>query len=796
MSWIGSVVLLTVLALPTVTHAQAPPAGDTVSVGVLENWPPYYSLDASGAPTGFAVETFEVLASRAGLVPRYSVYLSFPDALAALTAGEVDMVPNLGVLETRDVAYTAPLGAFSVGFFTRASTPGSPGPGDLSGTIGVVEANVGSELLQEVAPERIIVFGSLREALFRLIAGETEGLVYPTPVVWALARQANVEDRIKETRSELAEVRRALGVTPARPDLVDRLNDVISPFIVSEEYAQLQEEWLAPPPPYWTVRRVVGLALATVALALLVLGAWRAAERSRMNRALRHRERELRDLFESIRDAIVVTDADRRIVDMNPAALELFGYGLEEIRDESTSRLYAREEDFASVGHELRRHAEEDGFLITVAYRARDGRTFSGETTAYYRRDENGVPAGFIGLIRDVTDRVEKERRATELQGQLARAQKLESVGRLAGGVAHDFNNMLTVIHGNIDLALQSLDADHPVHPELLEVRDAADRSSRLTQQLLGFARRQNVQPRVLDPNHAVESMTTMLRRMVTEDIEMVWEPCDEPWSIRIDPSQMDQILVNLVVNARDAITGGGRIVIATGKVALEPGPGARYPDARHGDYSMIAIQDDGRGIPEEILENVFEPFFTTKPDGLGTGLGLATTYGIVQQNGGFIDIESREDRGTTVRVFLPRHTGASDGEVAPAHEPGPRGAGERILLVEDDSAVLGVTARILERLGYQAVGVQSPEEALERVRADSSPFDLVVTDMVMPGMNGRELASRIRAILPDVPILFVSGYSHDVIGQPADAGIGVNLLQKPFTPLELDRKVRESLSR
>ena len=794
MTSLHHIVLMLLLCLPAAGRSQGAEGRETVNVAVLEDWPPYYVLSASGEPDGFAVQTFEAIAARAQLTPTYRVYRTFPEMLAALAAGEVDVIPNVGIVDGREALYTTTVDTFSIGFFTRSSTPGTPGPDEVSGSIGVVSSNIG-ELLAEanLDESQIVVFGSVREALFRLIAGETDGLVYPSPVVWSLAREARLEDRIKETRSGLAEVRRAIGVAADRGDLVPRLNAAIEPFIVSEEYARLQEAWISPPPAYWTVQRVVVACLAALALILIVLVAWRVVERTRMTRELLHREKELQDLFDSIRDAIVVADSDRRIVDMNPAAVALFGYELEELRGKQTELLYARGEDFTDVGDKLAGGGDQSGFVAMMHGRTRDGRVFVGEISAYCQSDEEGRPVRFIGLIRDVTRRLEEERKAEQLQQQLAQAQKMESMGQLAGGIAHDFNNMLTVIQGYLALVLGKLEQDHPLREYLLEVREAANRSTELTRQILGFARRQTRNPEVIDLNGAMSKMLPILRRLVTEEVKLLWTPCSEPLSLRIDPSQVDQILANLVVNARDAIKGSGTIAIETAEVSVDTDFVSEHPDARPGEYAMISVRDDGCGIPEQVRPHVFEPFVTTKPTGEGTGLGLATVHGIVQQNGGFIEIDSEEGAGTTFRVFLPRHSGEAESraDTKPSYA---RDGNELVLLVEDDPAVLRVTARMLEGLGYRTVPVGSSEEALDLVADDGHKFQLLITDIIMPEMNGRELASRIRERIPQLPVLFVSGYSHDVVGELEGDKPEFRILQKPFTPEELNDEIRAIL--
>lgn len=394
------------------------------------------------------------------------------------------------------------------------------------------------------------------------------------------------------------------------------------------------------------------------------------------------------------------------------------------------------------------------------------------------------------GIEVDITDRRRAEEEREKLQHQLAQAQKMESVGRLAGGVAHDFNNMLGVILGFTEMALESVPPGEPLHAGLLEIRKAADRSADLTRQLLAFARKQTVAPKVIELNPTIEGMLNMLERIIGEHIRLEWRPGAETGPVRIDPTQIDQILVNLCVNARDAIGNGGRVVIETGAVRLDEAACAEHPGALPGDYVRLDVRDDGCGMDPETLAHIFEPFFSTKGPGEGTGLGLATVYGIVKQNRGFIRVTSEPARGTTFTVLLPRHdtaaaAAASGGDAAPSVGQ------ETILLVEDDPALLGMTSLMLQRLGYTLLPADSPGEALRRIREHDGTIDLLLTDVILPGMNGRDLAEQVRAERPGLRCLFMSGYTADVIASHGVLMPGVHFIQKPFTLVELGDKIR-----
>ena len=399
------------------------------------------------------------------------------------------------------------------------------------------------------------------------------------------------------------------------------------------------------------------------------------------------------------------------------------------------------------------------------------------------------------GFISDITERRQAEQERGRLQVQLAQAQKMESVGRLAGGVAHDFNNMLGVIIGHVGMLLQRDDLDGQLRADLQDIEDAGRRSADLTRQLLAFARRQTVAPVHMDLNDTIGRLVTMLARLIGEDVRLVWQPDPAALPVRIDPSQVDQILTNLCVNARDAIDGVGRIVISTADVTFNQGACAGQLDCQPGRYTRISVQDDGRGMDATTLAQVFEPFFTTKGQGEGTGLGLSIVYGVVRQNGGFIQVESAPGQGTEFRLHLPVDVAAGAQETrSEAKVAEPSGGQETVLLVEDEPAVLRFARRVLEGAGYRVLAAASPAEALRLAQEPGAPLDALVTDVIMPDMNGVVLAERVRQLHPKVRCLFMSGYAEEVISRQGTIDPAVQFLPKPFTLQELKRKLRETL--
>ncbi len=394
----------------------------------------------------------------------------------------------------------------------------------------------------------------------------------------------------------------------------------------------------------------------------------------------------------------------------------------------------------------------------------------------------------------ELQERLRAEEEKEKLLAQLHQAQRMESVGRLAGGVAHDYNNMLSVILGYTQMALDKVQHDSTLHEDLREILSAAERSSRITRQLLTFARKQNIVPQVLDLNETVQGMLNMLKRMIGEDITLNWRPAPHLSPVKIDPSQVDQLLANLCVNARDAILGVGTVDIETGMAAITPEEIAENAALVVGEYVVLTVSDTGCGMEKDVLENIFEPFFTTKAEGHGTGLGLSTVYGIVHQNNGFISVESSPGHGTTFKTYLPTW----DESVAVVGTAGNattrRGQGQTILVVEDDEAILKLTCRMLSNLGYSVLPAGSPGKALSIAREHQGPIQLLLSDVIMPEMNGRDLAELLVAIHPDMKCLFMSGYSANIIEGQKGMAKGLQLIAKPFMAKNLAAKIHELL--
>jgi PAS domain S-box-containing protein len=426
----------------------------------------------------------------------------------------------------------------------------------------------------------------------------------------------------------------------------------------------------------------------------------------------------------------------------------------------------------------------------------KDGSLFWLEVKEFPKVDKEGKVTLIEGIAHNITVRKTISIAHKDLQEQLAHSQKMESVGRLAGGVAHDYNNMLAVILGFSSLALEKINSDHPLFDDLQEIQNAANHSADLTQQLLTFARKQTVIPKVLDLNRTIENILKILRRLIGENIDLEWIPCEDLWSIKMDSVQIDQILANLCANARDAIAGVGRISIETVNVVFDQEYCTAHQEFSPGEYVLLMLSDDGCGMDRKVQSKLFEPFFTTKGVGSGTGLGLSTVYGIVKQNNGFINVYSEPDQGTIFKIYLSRHVGEAESiNKKKAVEEKVSIGNKTILLVEDELSILKLTKRMLESFGYIVLIASTPSEAIHLADIYSGEIHLLLSDVVLPEMNGLDLAKIILTYYSDLECLFMSGYSASVITQRELSTLDIHFIQKPFIKQDLIAKVQEALN-
>ncbi len=517
------------------------------------------------------------------------------------------------------------------------------------------------------------------------------------------------------------------------------------------------------------------------------------SDRKRAEEEMLSMNRTLQALFDASPLSIMALDKEGRVTMWNRAAERTFGWTREEAVGRTNPIVPP---DRMGEFHLLRdRVIREGGFSgVEIRRQRKGGEPVDLSLSTAAMRDADGEFVGIMSVLMDVTDRKRVEAALKQSEEQLLQAQKMEAVGRLAGGVAHDFNNLLTAIRGYADLLLQRLDNGSPHRRDVEEIRKAGDRASSLTQQLLAFSRKQVMVPRVLDLNEVVENMEDMIRRMIGENIDLVTLLRTDLWRVKVDRGQIEQVIMNLVVNARDAVGTGGKITLETANVVLDEEYVFRHPVVAPGAYAMLAVSDTGCGMDEETKERMFEPFFTTKEKGKGTGLGLSTVYGIVKQSNGYIWVYSELHRGSTFKIYLPRHESPGGEEKTdPRPREVPRG-NETVLLVEDEELVRVLARDVLRRHGYTVLEAQDGADALGVAVTHRGPIHLMIADVVMPAMGGQEVAASLSPLHREMKILYMSGYTDEAIERHGILSAGSRFLQKPFRIDALLRIVREVL--
>jgi two-component system, cell cycle sensor histidine kinase and response regulator CckA len=514
-------------------------------------------------------------------------------------------------------------------------------------------------------------------------------------------------------------------------------------------------------------------------------------ERYQAEQAIHESEARYRSLIHTLPDAMTVSDLNGKIIYAAPSAIKFYGFrsGEELVGHSIMEWIHRDHHAKARVAMQSALAGETIQNEEYLLFR-RDGSALYGEVSASCMKNAQGQPVGFLMLVRDISDRKRTEEERQQLQAQLLQAQKMESIGRLAGGVAHDFNNMLSVILGYAELLQSQLPAHDPMLTDLTQIERAGRRAKEITQQLLAFSRKQIIEPTLLDLNEVINTAQKGLIRLIGEDIDLRFNSQPGLHKIKFDHSQLEQILINLAVNARDAMPQGGKLVIETANISLDEAFCREHLGFLAGDYVLLSVSDNGMGMDKVTLAHAFEPFFTTKAVGKGTGLGLAMVYGIVNQGGSFIEANSELGQGTTFKIYIPRVAEKETPLIETRENPVEPGTGT-VLVVEDDGMVRDMTVAMLEAVGYKVLSAATPMEALEYCEKCGAAVDLMITDVVMPELSGAELRDKILKMLPGIKVLFISGYAGDIIAHHGVLDQGINFIRKPFSMSDLATAVR-----
>ncbi len=789
----------------------------TVLIGGDNNYPPYEYLNEQGHPSGFNVDIIQAVAKVMGL--RLNLGLGpWNDVRQDLEHGRLDALSGMYYSDERArmVNFSEPHILVSYAVFVRKDS-GIKGIEEVMDQhIIVQKGDMGDDYVtKNKLGAKIIKMENPSMALRRLAIGSGDCAILPRLLGLYLVEQFGLKN-IKAVGSPFISRKYCFAVRKGDENLAGVLNEGLGIIKNTGDYNRIYSKWFGVYENHKTraelVKYMVWVLIPCFALlGLLIIWAWslkrmvaaktrdlvgELTERKRVEKALVKSESQYRTLVETIPDLVWLKDPKGVYLGCNKAFEGFFG---------AEESLIIGKTDYDFVDKTLADFFRGNDRKAMEAKEPKvneEWLTF--KTTGYYGlfetmktpvHNNQGKLIGVLGIARDITERNKAEKENKRLEQQLRQAQKMEAIGRLAGGVAHDFNNMLSIILGNAEIVLEDLKEDSPIRSNIKEVYKAAERSGNLTKQLLAFARKQTIEPRLLDLNKILDDMLKMLHRLIGEDIDLVWLPAKQLWRLKMDPSQIDQILANLCINARDAISGVGKVTIETGNVVFDTEYCREHQGFVPGRFVMIAVSDNGVGMGKMTLENLFEPFFTTKEVGQGNGLGLATVYGIVKQNKGFINVYSEPGDGATFKVYLPAHRE----QLIPDSEKNvkansPKGQ-ETILLVEDEKAILQMAEIMLENLGYRVLTASTPGRAIQIVReSDRDTIHLLITDVIMPEMDGRELASRLLGISPKLKCLFMSGYTANIIAHRGVLDKGVQFISKPFSRQDLSMKIREVL--
>jgi len=790
---------------PRTVFSSSPPnpsPGITAIKVVLDdNYPPYVFRDRDGRLQGILIDQWRLWQEMTGI--RAELYaMGWGEALRRMEAGEFDVIDTIFRNEPRErvFEFSKPYAYMEVPVFFHKNISGITDAWSLKGfPVAVKNGDAAVDFLRNRGVERLIAYDSYEKIVRAARDHEIGVFVMDRPPAMHLLYKMGIHDQFRMSRPLYSgQFHRA--VRKGNGALLAAVEDGFA-RIPPKYLREIEQEWLGSPALSRTSLLYLTAAIAVGGLSILLLAAWNFTLRRSVERKtselkkeialtadqavkLRASEENYRLLVENAGDGITIVH-EGRVLYVNPGASRIIGIPPGELLGRSFLDVVHAEDRERIQGYYVKRMGGEE---TPSRYEFR-AETASGETVWVQATVVGTMWEGkqvALSFLRDITQQ-------KRLEEQLVQSRKMEAIGRLAGGIAHDFNNLLSVIIGYAHLLRSRPGNGAPFSKEIDEIRKAADRAADLTRQLLAFSRKQLLQPRIVSLNDIITGMTPGLRRLIREDIELTSCLQGDIPPVLVDPAQVEQVILNLAVNARDAMPNGGKLVIGTKSVVLPESFVREHPNLLPGGYVELYVSDTGVGMEKGIIPKIFEPFFTTKEQGKGTGLGLASVEGIISQSRGHVSVDSEPGRGTTFRILLPEVKREPPRAADPVPE-GSVGGREAILLVEDDPAVLDLVRRVLDSNGYAVIAARDGAEGVRASREYRGRIRMLVTDVVMPGMDGRALSEEIRRDRPGIRVLFMSGYTADVIGRNGILDEGGELIEKPFTPSEFAAKVRKAL--
>ncbi len=786
---------------PPDNSLAAPVEAPVLVVSGDMDYPPYEFLD-NGVPSGFNIDLIRAVAE----VMDLSIQIDlgpWNQVRSRMETAQVDILTGMYYSPERDrlADFSVPHTLVTPGLFVRQGSPTSSLEGFRDRQIIVQQDDIMHDYLKKTGlTSHIIPVRDPSQALRLLASGRHDGALLSSKMQGLYIAAQYRLDNLKSIAADIPPREYCFAVAEGNRKLLHQLNEGLNIIEATGRYKEIYHDWFGVYEQTRWWEDAVGFLAMPLALVLVLIGTillWSWSLKQRVNqrtRELKESEEHLKTLFRESPAIVTITSAvDGRFLEVNRAFERLSGYA----RDEAIGHIpreigfYADPDDRRRIVDRMESQGQAQNIEINL--KSKSGQVVVGLLSAI-PITLKGEPC-ILSIINDITERKRAEEEKNRLESQLVQAQKMEAIGNMAGSIAHDFNNILTAVLGHTELALGSLKSggvpDEKLAREIMEIRHSSQRAAALVQQLLIFSRREMVKPEVLNPSGVLLEMEEMLKRLITENILLNISLHDGVYPILAHANQIEQIILNLVVNARDAMPEGGRIDIELMGIVLDEAYVAKHPEARTGPHALLMVSDTGHGMDAPIMARIFDPFFTTKERGRGTGLGLSSVYGIVKQSGGHITVFSRPHQGTTFRIYFPAVSAEVVGKPPVSDEKEVPGGSETILLCEDDENVRRLSTEILESKGYRVIAAANGRDAIELAKRTGSGIDLLVTDIIMPGMNGRTLAEHMKKSLAGLRVLFISGYTYDVI---IDQGIldgEVNLLMKPFTPSAFLENVR-----